>query len=268
MPGGGSMPVILDEQDAGAQIARIHNSLLARPERVLLNFLAARMPTWVVPDHLTALGVAGNFLTAVGVVASDWDRRWLLLAIAGLLINWLGDSTDGTLARLRRIERPRYGFFVDQFSDVMSHFLLLFGLGLSSLMRLDVALMALLGSLLTMFYGHLKLQFSRSWQVSYNGVGPTELRILIAAGLTWALVAELPAVTLAGEALTLFDMVGALVFVGSVATIILAFLVDRQKLALIDPPRHLPPVNVRVVDVSEGWSPGAAQLPVGNSSNK
>lgn len=262
------MPVVLGDQDAGAQIGRIHNSILARPERVVLNYLVARMPSWVVPDHLTALGVVGSFLTAAGVIASDWDRRWLLLAIIGLLVNWLGDSTDGTLARHRRIERPRYGFFVDQFSDVVSHFLLLFGLGISSLMRLDVALMALLGSLLTMFYGHLKLQFSRTWQVSYNGVGPTELRLLIAAGLTWALVADLPAVVLAGETLTLFDVVGALVFVGSLATIIRAFAADRQVLALIDPPCHLPPVEARVVDVSGRVSPSASQAPVGRTSSQ
>lgn len=243
---------LLRDQVAGAHIGRIHNSLLARPERTVLTAIAARMPSWVLPDHLTILGIAGNFIVAVGVIASDWDRGWLLLGIFGLLLNWLGDSTDGTLARHRRIERPRYGFFVDQFADVVSHFALLFGLGISSLMRLDVALMALLGSLLTMFYGHLKLQFSRTWQVSYHGVGPTELRILIAAGFVWAMVLDLHAVTVAGEALTLFDVVGLLVFIGSVGAVFGAFMTDRQKLALMDPLRQVPPVEVmmKLVPVS------------------
>lgn len=258
------MAVLLVEQDAGSQIGRIHNSLLARPERVVLTYLAARMPSWIVPDHLTAIGIVGNVVVAVGVIASDWNPTWLLLGIFGLLVNWLGDSTDGTLARHRRIERPRYGFFVDQFADVISHFFLLFGLGLSSLMRLDVALMALLGSLLTMFYGHLKLQFSRTWQVSYHGVGPTELRVLIAGGLAWAMVADLPAVTIAGERLTLFDVVGTLVFIGSLATVIIAFMSDRRKLALIDPPRHLPPIEVKIVEIPEGFSPSANRMQAGS----
>ena len=238
------MAGMLGGQAEGAHIGRVHNSLLARPERRVLTAIVARMPSWMLPDHLTALVIVGNAIAAVGIMASDWDRRWLFLAIAGLLLNWLGDSTDGTLARQRRIERPRYGFFVDQFADVVSHFILLFALGISTLMRLDIALMALLGSLLTMFYGHLKLQFSRTWQVSYNGVGPTELRILIAAGFVWAMVTDLPTITVAGEVLTLFDVVSLLVFLGSLGAVIAAFRTDLRKLARIDPPRHMKPVSV------------------------
>lgn len=265
------MAEILGDQGAKEQIGRIHDSILARPERVLLNFLVARMPSWVVPDHLTALGIVGNTLAAVGVIASGWDRHWLLMAMFGLLLNWLGDSTDGSLARHRRIERPRYGFFVDQFSDVVSHFLLLFGLGLSWLMRLDIALMTLLGSLLTMFYGHLKLQFSRTWQVSYNGVGPTELRLLIAAGFAWAMMADLPSATIGGEVLTLFDFVGLLVFIGSLGAVIMAFMADRRKLALIDPSRHLPPVEVKIIEMPDysmasGERTGVALASVGISA--
>ncbi len=136
---------------------------------------------------------------------------------------------------------------------MLSHFLILIGLGLSPIMRMDIALLALLGSLATMFYGQLKLNFSRSWQVSHHGVGPTELRILIGVGLIGSALNILPVIDTAitGQ-VTLFDCVGFLVFVGAIAVIALMFQVDRAKLAVIDPPSGHIPTEVSMVTIESG----------------
>src|SRR5580704_1606216 len=110
-------------------LTRFNQSLLGPLERPVLAWLAAHMPDWVVPDHLTFFGLAGAMLSATGFILSNWSLDWLLLACVGLTMNWIGDSTDGTLARYRHIERPRYGFFVDSSSDLFSHPLTLVSVG-------------------------------------------------------------------------------------------------------------------------------------------
>src|ERR1700690_440621 len=112
-------------------LKRLNASVLGPLERPALAWLAARMPAWVVPDYLTALGVFGALVTATGFILSQWSLHWLGLACIGLVLNWIGDSTDGTLARYRRIERPRYGFFVDSSSDLFSHTIVLVSVGIS-----------------------------------------------------------------------------------------------------------------------------------------
>jgi len=181
--------------------------------------------------------VIGGALTGAGCVAAIHDLNWLWLAISGLAINWFGDSLDGSVARHRGIERPRFGFFLDQFSDVASHFLMLIGMGLSPLMQFHTALLALLGSLLVMFYGHLRLPFTRTWQVSHNGIGPTELRLVIIAGLLIVIIGGIPALQTPFGEITLFDAGAILVFVGAVASVLTMFRTDRAKWASIDGPR-------------------------------
>lgn len=251
------------ETVAAGALTRIHTSVLASRERELLTYIVARLPLWVTPDQLTLLGVVGGAMVGLGCVLANVDLNWLWLAVAGLVVNWFGDSTDGSLARYRRIERPRYGFFVDQFSDVVAHFFMLIGLGLSPLMRLDTALLALLGSLATMFYGHLKLQFSRTWQVSHHGVGPTELRIVIAIGFLAAIFGvETPGLPISGAVFTIFDFVGTLVFAGTMVVIAMMFATDRAKLALIDPPRSVipPEVIVKPLKISGAeWTDGKSE---------
>lgn len=234
------------ESGSSAHLTRIHNSVLAPAERSLLQSIAKRLPAWTTPDQLTFLGVVGAAVTGVAAVAANFHPGFYLVAIVGLVLNWFGDSLDGSLARHRQIERPRYGFFVDQFSDVASHFFMLIGLGLSPLMQLDTALLALLGSLAVMFYGHLKLQFSRTWQVSHHGVGPTEFRILIAGGLVLASMGSVPEILTPVGIVTLFDAVAVIVFLAAVLSIGFMFIADRAILAEIDPPRHRAPQEVIV----------------------
>src|SRR3954462_9796191 len=110
---------------------RIQESILARSERRLLIWMAERTPRWINSDHLTALGALGMAAAGASYWAAGWDRRWLFAVVAGLALNWLGDSLDGTLARVRRQQRPRYGFYLDHVLDAFGTSFLLGGLALS-----------------------------------------------------------------------------------------------------------------------------------------
>jgi archaetidylinositol phosphate synthase len=133
-------------------LRRINDSVLGTWERPLLAWLAARVPRAIVPDHLTAFGALGAVLTAAGYVLSRGSLAWLWLASVGLAINWLGDSLDGTLARLRRIERPRYGFFIDHTSDLFCQTITFVSLGVSPLAHFGTACLGLITFLIAFVY--------------------------------------------------------------------------------------------------------------------
>ncbi|RBP17162.1 phosphatidylglycerophosphate synthase [Roseiarcus fermentans] len=213
---------------------RIHNSMLSGPERRLLNWTVENLPEWVTPNMMTSLGVFGGAVVFFACVSANYNLKFAYVAILGLLLNWFGDSLDGSLARMRGLARPAYGFYLDQFADVASHFLLLFGLGLSPFMHLSPALMALLGSMLLMFYDLLQLPFSRTHQLAYFGWGPTELRIVIAAGFVFESGMGIHSVTSPFGTLTLFDLVGMIVFVVAVASVARAFLIDSPRFAALE----------------------------------
>jgi phosphatidylglycerophosphate synthase len=160
--------------------ARIQRNLLAAAERRLLARLCAICPSSVTPDRLTALGFAGACLVFAGYLASRFALAFLLLAVFGYFLHWLGDSLDGSLARYRGIERPRYGYFVDHGIDQLGNFLIMAGLGLSNYVRLDVALLTIGGYMMLSIYVFLKKQVTDSFEMSFVGIGPTELRIALA----------------------------------------------------------------------------------------
>ena len=97
---------------------REHRSILAAPEKRLLIFIAERLPRSVNSDHLTALALASMGVAGAAFAAARWDVRAVWLVVIALALNWFGDSLDGTLARVRRVERPRYGFYVDHVLDI------------------------------------------------------------------------------------------------------------------------------------------------------
>src|SRR6185436_648851 len=115
-------------------------SMLAAAEKKTLIWLAERMPAWVNSDHLTLLGFLAMIAAGLSYWAASWDRRALIVVIAALVVNWFGDSLDGTLARVRRRLRPRYGFYVDHINDAIGTFFLMGGLALSSYMNPLIAL--------------------------------------------------------------------------------------------------------------------------------
>ncbi len=190
------------------QEVRIQHSLLTRLERRTLLWLAHRIPQRINSDHLTVLAL----LAMIGVGASYWlssvAPAGLLLASVLLAVNWFGDSLDGTLARVRNKQRPRYGYYVDHVVDVVGVVFLFGGLGLSGLMQPAIAATLLLAYFLVSLEVYLATHSLGEFHMSFFGVGPTELRILLAAGTTAMFL--WPMRSVAGTGLTPFDIGGLL----------------------------------------------------------
>jgi archaetidylinositol phosphate synthase len=162
-------------------VERIQENFLAKHERRLLNWLCARVPAWMTPDVLTAIGFAGAMISAAGYVLSNQNPNWLWIAVAGYFINWFGDSLDGSVARYRKIERPNFGYFIDHSADALSTSILLACIGLSPFIRLDVMLIVLVCYLLLSIHSFLAAKVVDEFRLSYVGAGPTELRLLLIA---------------------------------------------------------------------------------------
>lgn len=186
-------------------------------KRVLL-WLAARTPAGVSPDVLTALGLGGALVVLAGYALSRQSPAFLWLASAGFALNWLGDSLDGTLARYRRAERPRYGFFIDHTTDVVSQTLVAVGMGLSPFARMDIALMALVGYLGLSVLVYVRTAVEGVFRISYGKIGPTEVRLLFIAINTAVFFAGAPTVRLLGQTFSAVDLalLGVALALGSV----------------------------------------------------
>jgi len=162
---------------------------LAGPERRLLRAIAERLPRWVVSDHLTALGVVGSVGAGLGYALSTWAVPWLWLASAMLAVQWFGDSLDGTLARARRVERPRYGYYLDHITDAFSTLAIGVGLGLSPLVDMDIALVLVAAYLALSINVYLESSVFGVFRLAYGRLGPTEVRIVAVAFNTVVLAA-------------------------------------------------------------------------------
>lgn len=162
-----------------APIDRIQENLLARAERRVLNRLCAAMPGWVTPDKLTLIGMVGAVMIFTGYLASNWSAGWLLLSIAGFVLHWFGDSLDGSLARFRKIERPRYGYFLDHSCDGLATAMIVVGIGLSPYVALEAALLGLAGYLLLSIHAFLSVRVLGELPLTYLNLGPTEVRIIL-----------------------------------------------------------------------------------------
>jgi phosphatidylglycerophosphate synthase len=206
-------------------IQRIQENVLARQERRLLNWICPRLPTWVKPDMLTSLALVAAVIIFTGYALSGLDRNWLWLSVAGYFLHWFGDSLDGSLARFRSIERPRYGYFVDHSADVLGTLFIVGGLGVSPYIRLDVALIALAGYYMLAAHAFLSARVVGELKLSHIAAGPTELRVML-IGLTLAMYAF----GLGGpkfEGLGVFDL-----FAGAVgAVLILLFVIQTVAMA-------------------------------------
>jgi len=223
-------------------VQRINDSFLGPLERPALAWMAARLPAAIVPDHLTAFGVVGGLITAAGFLLSRGSPGWLWLASAGLLINWFGDSLDGTLARVRRIERPRYGFFIDHTSDLFCQIITFLALGASPLAHFGTACLGLITFLLAFVYSLITAYARATMRVTYFYFGPTEIRALLLLGnvLTLAagvvdLQAWLPPVPGAG-AITVHDFFIVLLSLAGLTAIGTVAVGDAKALAAEDPP--------------------------------
>lgn len=196
-------------QEGAVANVRINDSLLARAERAALAALVRRLPGWTTPDHLTSLGLVGAVLTSAGFIACWWSNWFLVAVVAGLALNWFGDSLDGTLARYRRIERHHYGYFIDHSADLIAQTLIVVGLGFSPFFTIPSALLVLSLYLLMSSYTYLRVVTESVHRLSYGGMGATEFRILVAA---WALIAAwIGPVVLTGR---IYSFVGLDVVIG------------------------------------------------------
>lgn len=160
------------------QHRRINDILLGPLERPTLKWLAAHMPAWVTPDICTLIGVFGSLGITLSYLLSIYDRTFLWLASLGFIINWLGDSLDGTLARYRHIERPVFGFFVDHVTDAFSVTVVFLGLGLTPYVSFNVACLALIAYLLLCVLVFVRTSVVGEFKISYGKLGPTEIRVL------------------------------------------------------------------------------------------
>lgn len=226
------------------QSVRIQTSLLNLLEKKVLVWIAERMPRWVNSDMLTLVGTFGALVVAAGYALSSRNLAWLWLASAGFVINWFGDSLDGTLARVRGTQRPVYGFFLDHNIDGINESLMIIGAGLSPLFDIRIALLALSAYLLLSMYVYINAHLKNEFRLTYAGLGPTEFRILvIIVNTVYLYAAPLRewsfSFSLFGHGFTfgVFDFVGlAIVMILSVIYVV-SLIQSGIEFARLDPPR-------------------------------
>ena len=218
----------MDEQ------VRQHHSLLAAAEKPLLIAIARRLPRWIHSDHLTTLAVVSMAVAGAGYLVARWDTRGLWVVVAALAVNWFGDSLDGTLARVRKVERPRYGYYLDHVVDIVGITMLLGGLAGSTFMSPVVALSLLVAYLLVAGEVFLTTAVRGVFTISFAGFGPTELRILLAIG-TVALHNDPHVVLGPLGRVPLFDVGGMVAIAGLGVALIIAATKNTIALARLEP---------------------------------
>jgi phosphatidylglycerophosphate synthase len=212
---------------------REHRSILAAAEKRTLIAIAQRLPAFVNSDHLTVLALAAMALGGAGYALARWDPRALWLVVVALALNWFGDSLDGTLARVRHVERPRYGFYIDHVVDIVGATLLFGGLAASGFMAPVIALGLLIAYLLVSGEVFLATSVRGVFKMSSFGIGPTELRILLAVG-TIALLRD-PHVDLGSLGrVRLFDFGGLIAIAGMAVALTVSVFQNARALNLAD----------------------------------
>lgn len=207
-------------------------SLTGSLERRVLYRLAACLPPWVNSDHLTIVGLLAMVAAGGCYGLTRYDPRWLHAVNALLVVNWFGDSLDGTLARHRNRLRPRYGFYVDHIVDMYGFFALLGGLALSPYMTRWIALGLLVVYYMLSIHIYLSTYTEGVFKIAYGKVGGTELRLILIVG-NLALLLQ-PTVTIAGRSYALYDVAGALAIAGMAVTLVSSTLASTRRLYALE----------------------------------
>jgi phosphatidylglycerophosphate synthase len=219
---------------ADKPLVRVHGSRIADAERRMMLGVAARLPGWVTPDHMTLMSLGGAALCFAGFVGGHLSQGWLALAAIGLVLNWAGDSLDGNMARLRRIERPRYGFYVDHTADVASQVLIFMGLALSPYVRFESGCLLLMAYWLAALFTFIRALAVGEFKISYFAIGPTEIRIgLLAYIASLATLGTLPLPTPFG-ARTAMDLIAIVIFTAVLATFVVLGVLETRRLGALD----------------------------------
>jgi phosphatidylglycerophosphate synthase len=215
------------------QEKRVQESLTAGVERKVLNWLAVRLPAWVNSDHLTAIGSIGMLLAGGSYALARWHRGGLLAAIFFLAVNWFGDSLDGTLARRRNQQRPRYGFYVDHMLDSFGSLFLMSGLALSGYVSPWIAIGMLIAFLLLSVETYLTTYTLGAFHLSHGKLGPTEIRLALVAG---NLALYFRGAHVLGGRFLLFD-IGGLVGIAVMAIMLIVSAVAHTRRLYREEPR-------------------------------
>ena len=213
--------------------SRINQSLTASIEKRILHWMAERAPAWLTSDQLTILGFSAQIAAGLFYALARYNRASLFLVILCLILNWFGDSLDGTLARVRHQQRPRFGFYVDHIVDVFGSIALMCGLGCSGLLHWQTAIAMLIAFLLLSSESYLATYTLSRFQLSQGIFGPTEIRILLILG-NLALLRN-PYSTIFGHKLLLFDLGGVIATICMFATAILITLRHTAQLYREEP---------------------------------
>jgi phosphatidylglycerophosphate synthase len=211
--------VITNPQTTFQPARRINQALTASLEKRALEWMAVRSPRWLTSDQLTLLGLAAQIGAGIGYAIARHYRLALLLVVLCLALNWFGDSMDGTLARVRCQQRPRFGFYADHMVDLFGALALMAGLGCSKFLHWQTAIAMLIAFLLLSSESYLATYTLGRFELSQGLFGPTEIRLLLALG-TLALLRS-PYSTLFGRRMLLFDLGGTIAAVCMFATVLL-----------------------------------------------
>ena len=228
------------------QANRIQTSILNPYEKKILVYLAGKMPAWVTSDMLTFVGFLGALIVATGYALSNLNLSWLWLASFGFLVNWFGDSLDGSLARVRGTQRKTYGFFIDHNVDVINETIMFIGVGMSPLVNLTFMMGLLVSYLMLSVYVYIDCHLKGEMRLTYGGLGPTEFRLL--AVIVNTLYICFPVLNQWKRHIVLFHnefnfgiLDGIVVVVALIIFLfyLVGFLRDIKYFARIDPPKKL-----------------------------
>ena len=203
-------------QSGAAVHVREYGGFLALPEKKTLHWLAERMPSWVNSDHLTLLGLGSMLLAGASFWMAQWNKYALIMVVVALALNWFGDSLDGTLARVRNCQRPRYGYYVDHVIDLVGTTALLGGLAFSGYMNPLIGIGLLAAFALVEAEVFLATHVHQVFRLATFRVGPTELRIILAIGTLYLLYR--PWIDIAGKGPFLLFDVGGIVAIAGLLT--------------------------------------------------
>lgn len=224
------------------QSKRIQTSVLNGVEKKVLVWLAERQPRWMTSDILTGIGVVGAVVVALGYFLSNYRIEWLWLASLGFVINWYGDSLDGTLARVRKTQRPIYGFYLDHNIDGVTMAIMCVGAGLSDMLNLYIAMAVLAVYLLLSISVYINAHLKGEFKLTYAGLGPTEFRLIMIVVNTLFIFANSLRewnvnFTVAGVSVTfgVFDFIGLAILLVLVLIYLNNFKHDAKEYAELDP---------------------------------